>query len=127
MKAEAWQPGLAMRLAARSAARWPGASSGRPNTQPGAVRCAVLASIRQVFGFVTSAAASRGGRVGQAQEGHVGGIQQAGALGGVLALVGVDAQHLDVGALREILVDAQAGRAFLAVDEDAVSSCHGSR
>ena len=42
---------------------------------------------------------------------------------GPCACSGVDAQHLDVAALREVLVDAQAGGAFLAVDEDAGRSC----
>ena len=58
MKAVEWQPGLAMRLAFFNASRWPGASSGMPNTQPGATRCAVLASMTQVLGLVTSATAS---------------------------------------------------------------------
>ena len=68
-----------------------------------------------------------GRRVGQAQEGHVGGVQQACALGRVLALVGVDLQHLDVTARGQVLVDAQAGRAFLAVDEDGVLFHDGFR
>ncbi len=46
-------------------ARWSAASSGRPNTQSLAVRCAVLASIRQVAGLVTSAAASRAAASGR--------------------------------------------------------------
>ena len=61
--------------------------------------------------------------VGQAEERDVGRVQQAGALVRVLAQLGRRAQHLDVAALREVLVDAKAGRAFLAVDEDA--GCHG--
>jgi hypothetical protein len=60
-------------------------------------------------------------RVGQAQEGHVGGVQQARALGRVLALVGIDLQHLDVAAGREVFVNAQARRAFLAVNKHSVS------
>ncbi len=59
MKALAWQPTLAMRLLARIASRWPGWSSGRPYTQSSATRKAVLASIRQVSGLSTMAAASR--------------------------------------------------------------------
>ena len=58
------------------------------------------------------------GDVGQAQEGDVGGVQQAGAFGGVLAAVGRDAQHFDVAPLRQVLIDPQAGRAFLAIDKD---------
>ena len=65
MKALAWQPGLAMRLAARSFSRWPGASSGRPKVQPGSVRCAVLASMMQVPGLRTSATASRAAASGR--------------------------------------------------------------
>jgi hypothetical protein len=59
---------------------------------------------------------ARGG-VGQAQECDIGGVEQAGAFCRVLAQLGRNAQHLDVGTLGEILVDAQAGRAFLAVDD----------
>jgi hypothetical protein len=59
MKALAWQPGLAMRLLARMASRWPGASSGMPKVQPGTVRWAVLASITQVAGLLSRLTASR--------------------------------------------------------------------
>ena len=100
-------------------ARWSAASSGRPNTQSLAVRCAVLASIRQVVGLVTERDRLARRRIGQAQERDVGRVEQARALGRVLAQLGRGAQDLDVAAAREILVDAQAGRAFLAVDEDA--------
>ena len=96
--------------------RWSGASSGRPKAQPagGAVRGAGVDQAGRRVGDERGRFARR--RVGQAQEGDIGGVEQARAFGRVLALVGVDAQHLDV-ALREILVDAQAGRAFLAVDK----------
>ena len=66
---------------------------------------------------------ARGG-VGQAQEGHVGGIQQPRALGGVLAPIGLDAQHFHVAPRGQVLVDAQAGGAFLAIDKDGVR--HGA-
>ena len=59
------------------------------------------------------------GRIGKAEEGDVGGVQQARALGRVLAQLGRRAQHLDVAAVREVLVDAKAGGAFLAIDENA--------
>jgi hypothetical protein len=61
--------------------------------------------------------------VRQAQESHVGGIDQALALGQILALVGVDLEHFDIAALGEVFVDLQAGGAFLAVDKDFVG--HG--
>ncbi len=60
------------------------------------------------------------GRVGKAQEGHIRGIQQTCSLGRILALLLRDAEHLDVVTLREVLVDAQAGCALLAVDKNAV-------
>ena len=104
---------------ARMRSRWSAASSGRPKTQSLAVRCAVLASIRQVLGLRDQRDRLARGRVGQAQERDVGRVQQARALGRVLARSGGDAQHLDVAAPREILVDAQAGGAFLAVDKDS--------
>ena len=59
-----------------------------------------------------------GRHIGQAQKSHVGGVEQACAFGRVLAALGVDVQHLDVGALRQHLVDAQARGAFLTVDEN---------
>ena len=118
----AWQPGLAIRFEARIRARWSGASSGRPKTQSLAVRCAVLASIRQVVGLRDQRRGLARRRIGQAEEGDVGGVEQARALGRVLAQLGRGAQHLDVAALGEVLVDAKAGGAFLAVDEDADSS-----
>mmetsp|Transcript_6675 Transcript_6675/g.27871 ORF Transcript_6675/g.27871 Transcript_6675/m.27871 type:complete len:637 (+) Transcript_6675:4858-6768(+) len=68
---------------------------------------------------------ARGG-VGQAQEGHVRGVQQTRALGRVLALVRVDLQHLDVGAGREVLMDPQAGRALLSVDKHLERHCRCS-
>ena len=43
--------------------------------------------------------------VGQAEEGDIGGVDQPLALGRVLAFVRVDAQHLDIVALREVFVD----------------------
>ena len=123
MKAVEWQPGLAMRLALRSASRWPGASSGMPKTQPGATRCAVLASMRQVFGLVTSATASLAAASGRHRKATSAALSRRARSAGVLALVGVDAQHLDVAARGQVLVDAQAGGAFLAVDEhDGASS-----
>ena len=64
------------------------------------------------------------GGVGQAQEGHVGGIQQPRTLGGVLALFRRDAQHFHVAPRGQIFVDAQAGGAFLAIDKDGVR--HGA-
>jgi hypothetical protein len=67
---------------------------------------------------------TRGG-VGQAQEGHVGRVEQARALGRVLAAVGADAQQLHVAARRQVFVDAQPGGALLAVDEDRVLLAHG--
>ena len=57
-----------------------------------------------------------GGDVGEAEKGDVGGVEEALALGGVFALVGVDLENVDVGAGGEVFVDPQAGGAFLAVD-----------
>ena len=57
---------------------------------------------------------SRGG-VGQAQEGHVGRVQQPRALGRVLALVRVDAEDVDVVTGGQHLADLQPGSAFLPV------------
>jgi len=118
MKALAWQPGLAMRL--RRAQR--GALAGRQLGQ-----AEDPAGLRAVRGAGVDDAGARvghqrrrllGRHIGQAQKGHIGGVEQARALGRVLAALGVDAQQLDVGALRQHLVDAQARRAFLTVDED---------
>jgi hypothetical protein len=64
---------------------------------------------------------ARGG-IRQAQKGHVGGVEQAGPLGRVLAVLGIDAQQLDVAATRQVFVDAQAGGALLPVDVDL--ECH---
>ena len=50
--------------------------------------------------------------------------QQAGALGGILALVGVDAQHLDVRAGGQVFMDTKPGGAFLAIDENGVAWAH---
>ena len=117
MNAVAWQPGFAMRLLLRRSLALARRQLGQAEdpARRDAVRGAGVdqAGLRvrdQRRGL------ARGG-IGQAQEGDVGGVQQARALGGVLALVGVDAQHLDVLALRRVLVDAQPGRAFLAIDE----------
>ena len=77
----------------------------------------------QVFGLRHQRRGLARRSVRQAQEGDVGRIEQARALGAVLAALGVDAQHLDVAARGEHLVDAQARGAVLAVDEDL--RCHG--
>jgi hypothetical protein len=58
--------------------------------------------------------------VGQAEKRDVRRVEQPRALGFVLAPVGVDAKHFDVVALGKILMDAQPGGAFLAIDEHAV-------
>ena len=63
------------------------------------------------------------GNVRQAQECDIGGIQEFGALGRILALVFGDAQELDIVALRQIVEQAKAGGAFLTVDENL--ECHG--
>jgi hypothetical protein len=63
------------------------------------------------------------GVIRQAKEGHIGFVDQALALGNILALVGVDFQQRDVGALGEVFIDLQAGRTFLAVDKDFIG--HG--
>ena len=63
-----------------------------------------------------------GRRIRQAQERHVGRIEQPRTLRRILALVRVDAQQLDVRAATEELVDLQAGRTFLAIHENFV--CH---
>ena len=57
------------------------------------------------------------GRIRQTQERDIGRIEQAGALVQILAQVGIDAQHLDIGTRGEYFIDAQAGRAVLSVDE----------
>lgn len=57
-----------------------------------------------------------GGGVGQAQEHQIGRVQETFALGGVLALVRVNAQQLDVVPGSQALVDLQAGGALLAVN-----------
>ncbi len=67
-----------------------------------------------------------GGGIRQAQEGDVGGVEQAGAFGAVFALVGVDAQHLHVTAGGEVFMDAQAGGAFLTVNEHGMLLSHGN-
>jgi hypothetical protein len=118
MKAVEWQPGLAMRLAQRLALarrEFGDAESpaGRHAVRGAGIDDAGVRVVDQRHRF-----AGRG--IGQAQEGHVGGVEQACALGAVLALVGVDLQHLDVAARGQVLVDAQSGGAFLAVDEHEV-------
>ena len=57
-----------------------------------------------------------GGGVWQAQEHQIGRVQETLALGGVLALVRVNAQQLDVVPGSQALVDLQAGGALLAVN-----------
>ena len=84
-----------------------------------AVRCAVLASIRQVVGFVTSATASRAAASGRQRNATSAAFSSRARSARILAQLGRRAQHLDVAAAREVLVDAKAGGAFLAVDEDA--------
>ena len=64
------------------------------------------------------------GGVGQAQEGHVGGVEQPRPLGAVFAALRGDAQHFDIAAPRQHLVDAKAGGAFLSVNED--EGAHGA-
>ena len=54
----------------------------------------------------------------QAEESHIGGVEQAGPFGHILAAIGLDAQYLDVRPLGQNLMDAQAGRAFLAVNKN---------
>ena len=120
MKPVAWQPGLAMRLLVAQPLALVWRELGQAEDPAGAVRCAVLASMRQVLRVRHQRDRLARRRVGQAQERDVGRVQQTCALGRVLAQLGRDAQHLDVVALREVFVDAQAGRAFLAVDENAV-------
>jgi hypothetical protein len=110
-------------LGAAQASRWPGASSGRPKAQPGTVRCAVLASMRQVSGLVISAAASRDAASGRHRKATSAALSRR-ARSALSLRCRRDAQHLHVGALRQILVDAQPGGALLAIDEDL--ECHRS-
>ena len=58
--------------------------------------------------------------VRQAQESHIGFVDQALALGQILAFVCVDLEDRDVAALGEVFVDLQAGGAFLTVDKNFV-------
>ncbi len=119
MNALAWQPGLAIRLAARIRSRWSARELGqaeRPAARGPVCRAGVDEAGARI-GDEGDRLACR--RVGQAQEGDVGGVQQARTLARILAQLGRGAQHLDIAALGEVLVDAKAGRAFLAVDENA--------
>ena len=76
-----------------------------------------------------------GGCVGQAQEGHIGRVQQPRPLGRILAQRRVDAQHRDIAAPAQILVNLQTGRSFLSIYKDLVNthlfiipgSCHAAR
>ena len=76
-----------------------------------------------------------GSCVGQAQEGNIGRVQQSRPLGRVLAQRRVDAQHRDIAAPAQILVDLQTGRSFLSIYKDLVNthlfiipgSCHAAR
>ena len=63
------------------------------------------------------------GIVGQTQERHIGRVDQPLAFAEILALVGIDLQHLDIGTLGQILVDLQTGRTFLTIDKNF--ECHG--
>jgi hypothetical protein len=64
-----------------------------------------------------------GRRVRQAQKHDVGCVHESCALGGILAALGIDAQHLDVCSGRQHLVNAQTRRAFLAIHE-YLCRCH---
>ena len=76
-----------------------------------------------------------GSCVGQAQEGNISRVQQSRPLGRVLAQRRVDAQHRDIAAPAQILVDLQTGRSFLSIYKDLVNthlfiipgSCHAAR
>ena len=76
-----------------------------------------------------------GGCIRQTQEGHVGRVQQPRPLGRILAQRRVDAQHRDIAAPAQILVDLQTGRSFLSIYKDLVNthlfiipgSCHAAR
>ena len=61
--------------------------------------------------------------VRQTEESDIGFVDQALALGQILAFVCVDLEDRDVAALGEVFVDLQAGCAFLAVDKNFVG--HG--
>ncbi|CAM2148598.1 hypothetical protein PT2222_200027 [Paraburkholderia tropica] len=72
------------------------------------------------------------GHVRQAQEGHIRCVDETTAFLDVLPLGLVDPQDLDVGALRQVFENLQAGRAFLSVDKNfrahlALSETRGLR
>ena len=111
MKALAWQPGTAMRLLVRIFSRW---------RRPGR-----LAVVGAEGGAGVDDAGVRVGHqghrlargVGQAEEGDVGGIEEACALLRVLALVIGDAQQLDIGTAGQVVEQTEAGGAFLTIYE----------
>ena len=119
MKPVAWQPGFEMRFDVADA----GALIGRELGQAvGPVACRPVRGAR-IDEARLRVADERGrfarGGVGQAEERDVGRIEQPRPLAGVLAQLRRGAQHFDIAAAREVLVNAKAGRAFLAVDENA--------
>jgi hypothetical protein len=107
-------------VSTRGSLALPSVSPGRPNAHPR--RSDGGAGVDQAGARIADHGRSfaRGG-IRQAQERDVGEVQQPGALGRILALVGIDAQQLDVAAPAQVLVDAQARRALLAIDKDGES------
>ena len=63
-----------------------------------------------------------GSCIGQAQEGDIGRVQQPRPLGRILAQRRVDAQHRDIAAPAQILVNLQTGRSFLSIHENLVNT-----
>jgi hypothetical protein len=98
--------------------RWLLHSSGKPKVQPSAVRCAVEASMTLTDGVADQADRLARRVVRQAEDHQVGGVEQLGPGGGVLAAFGRDRQQLEVRAADQPLADLQAGGAGLAVDEN---------
>jgi hypothetical protein len=106
------------------AARWPGASSAKPKTQSGSVRCAVDASMTRtgMLGQVRRDLAHRG--VGQAEDGDIGLSEGADArVRDFRSLLGQRDQR-DVRTVLEARADLKTRRSNLAVDEHLRS--HGS-
>ena len=91
MKPEEWQTRLAIRLAVASRGALIGGQFRQSEHPTGCDPVRSTASMMQVAGLLTWATVTRRG-VGKTEEGDVGRIQQACALGIVLALVGGDAQ-----------------------------------
>ncbi len=125
MKAVAWQPGLATRI---------GNALGATNflalilDQFRQAKCPIRidpvccrriddAGIRvghQTQGFL-------GGIIRQAKESNVGFVDQPLAFSHILALVRIDLEQRNIGALSEIFIDPQAGCTFLTIDKDFVT------